>query len=57
MSTSDDDLCVRTKLLFDYWERLTIQQQEEIDFAISELDSGLGIIHDEVMAKYKGKYI
>ena len=41
----------------DFWDALTLEQKEEINAALKELDAGLGIPHEKVMAKYKGKYI
>jgi hypothetical protein len=41
----------------DFWDTLTLKQKEEIETAIKELDAGLGIPHEKVIAKYKGKYI
>ena len=41
----------------DFFDGLTEEQKAEITSAISELDTGLGIPHEKVMAKYKGKYI
>lgn len=41
----------------DFFDSLTKEQKQEIANALKELDSGLGISHDKVMAKYKGKYL
>jgi hypothetical protein len=47
---------VSTKTDSDFWDSLTETQKEEIEAALKELDAGLGISHEKVMAKYKGKY-
>jgi hypothetical protein len=41
----------------DFFDTLTDEQKEEIASALKELDSGLGVPHAKVMAKYKGKYV
>ncbi len=41
----------------DFWNALSSEQKEEIAAALKELDEGLGIPHEKVMSKYKGKYI
>jgi hypothetical protein len=41
----------------DMWDELSAGQKAEIEEAIAELDRGEGIPHEEVMSKYKGKYI
>ena len=41
----------------DFWDSLTPDQKEEIENALKELDSGKGMPHAKVMAKYKGKYV
>jgi len=41
----------------EFWDTLTKEQKEEIEEALKELDAGLGIPHEKVMSKYKGKYI
>jgi len=41
----------------DIWDSLTDEQKEEIEQALKELNKGLGIPHEKVMAKYKGKYV
>jgi len=41
----------------DFWDSLSSEQKREIESAIKQLDSGLGIPHHKVMAKYKGKYV
>ena len=41
----------------DWWDTLTKEQKSEIEQALHELQSGKGIPHKDVMAKYKGKYI
>ena len=41
----------------DFWDTLTEEQKMEIEAALKELDSDLGIPHEKVMAKYKGKYL
>lgn len=37
----------------DWWDELTQEQKNSIDKGREELDSGLGIPHKEVMAKFK----
>jgi hypothetical protein len=41
----------------DFMETLTKEQKEELISALNELDSGLGVPHEKVMSKYKGKYV
>ena len=41
----------------DFMDTLSKEQKEEIASALIELDSGMGIPHEKVMAKYKGKYV
>ena len=41
----------------EFWDTLTKEQKKEISIALDELDADLGITHEKVMAKYKGKYI
>ena len=41
----------------DFWDTLTVEQKEEIELSLKDLEEGKGIPHEEVMAKYKGKYI
>ncbi|MFI5151574.1 MAG: hypothetical protein ACHQRM_17755 [Bacteroidia bacterium] len=48
---------ISRKTKADFWETLTKDQREEIEKALKELDSGAGIPHEKVMAKYKGKYV
>lgn len=38
------------------WKDLSPQQQEAILIGIKELDDGLGISHDEIIAKYRKEY-
>ncbi len=38
----------------DHWDELTKSQKQEIEEAFTELESGKGISHREVMAKFKG---
>ena len=40
----------------DFWDTLPAEQKDEIEKALSDLDEGLGIPHEKVMAKYKNKY-
>lgn len=40
----------------DWYDSLSDVQKEEIEKALEELQSGKGIPHETVMAKYKGKY-
>ena len=40
----------------DWWDYLTDEQKSEIEQSLRELQSGQGIPHKTVMAKYKGKY-
>jgi predicted transcriptional regulator len=37
----------------DHWDELTTSQKQEIEEAFAELESGKGIPHREVMAKFK----
>jgi len=48
---------ISKKTKTDFWESLTKAQKDEIEKALKELDSGAGIPHEKVMAKYKGKYV
>ena len=41
----------------DFWDTLSVDQKQEIEKALQELDEGLGIPHEKVMAKYKNKYL
>lgn len=47
---------IQEKTGADYWNSLTDEQKQEIDKAIASLDSGKGVPHEVVMAKFKGKY-
>ena len=38
------------------WENLSYAQQEGLKEAISELDEGKGIVHEEVISKYRKKF-
>ena len=40
----------------DWWDTLTYEQKTTLEQALHELQSGKGIAHKTVMAKYKGKY-
>jgi hypothetical protein len=40
-----------------FWKNLTPEQKAEIESALKDLDEGLGISHEKVMAPYKGKYL
>ncbi|HEV7229890.1 MAG TPA: hypothetical protein VGO45_01095 [Bacteroidia bacterium] len=48
---------ISKKTKTDFWESLSKDQKEEIEKALKELDSGAGVPHEKVMAKYKGKYV
>jgi hypothetical protein len=41
----------------EFWQNLSPEQKAEIEIALKDLDAGLGILHDKVMAPYKGKYM
>jgi hypothetical protein len=41
----------------DFWDNLSGEQKAEIETALKELDAGMGIPHEKVMSKYKGKYL
>ena len=40
----------------DFWDTLSSEQKEDIEKALQDLDSGLGVTHEKLMAKYKNKY-
>ena len=40
----------------DEWESLSQTQQEGIKEAINDLDKGVGIVHEDVISKYRKKY-
>jgi hypothetical protein len=40
----------------DEWDSLSLAQQEGILEAIKDLDKGVGILHEDVIAKYRKKY-
>ena len=40
----------------DDWDSLSVSQQEGIKEAISDLNSGVGLVHEEVITKYRNKY-
>lgn len=38
------------------WDELTVEQKQGIYHAIDEIESGKGVLHDEVMTKIHQKY-
>ena len=40
----------------DEWDSLSLAQQEGILEAITDLDKGVGILHEDVITKYRKKY-
>jgi len=40
----------------DEWDSLSFAQQEGIPEAIKDLDKGVGILHEDVISKYRKKY-
>ena len=40
----------------DEWDSLSLAQQEGIKEAINNLNSGVGVVHEEVITKYRKKY-
>jgi len=40
----------------DEWDSLSLAQQEGILEAIEDLDKGVGILHEDVITKYRKKY-
>jgi hypothetical protein len=48
---------ISKKTTSDFWKTLSKEQIIEIESALKDLDSGAGVPHEAVMAKYKGKYI
>ena len=40
----------------DEWDNLSLAQQEGILEAIKDLDKGVGILHEDVITKYRKKY-
>ena len=40
----------------DEWDSLSLAQQEGILEAIKDLDKGVGILHEDVITKYRKKY-
>ena len=41
----------------DEWDSLSLAQQEGILEAIKDLDKGVGILHEDVISKYRKKYL
>jgi len=41
----------------DGWKSLTKEQKEGIFKAIKEIEEGKGIPHEEIMAKFRNKYV
>lgn len=40
----------------DEWDNLSFAQQEGILEAIKDLDKGVGVLHEDVITKYRKKY-
>ena len=40
----------------DEWDSLSLAQQEGILEAVKDLDKGVGILHEDVISKYRKKY-
>ena len=40
----------------DDWDILTVSQKEGLQNAINDLDAGEGIVHEDVVSKYRKKY-
>jgi len=40
----------------DDWDTLTVSQKEGLQNAINDLDAGEGIVHEDVVSKYRKKY-
>lgn len=40
-----------------FWDNLSEEQKAEIETALKDLDSGMGIPNEKVMSQYKGKYL
>jgi len=38
------------------WESLSVVQKEGLKDAINDLDAGKGIVHEDVISKYRKKY-
>ena len=38
------------------WESLSVLQQEGLKDAINDLDAGKGIVHEDVISKYRKRY-
>ena len=47
---------INSKDDLDEWNNLTIEQQKGIIDGIEQLDDNKGILHKDVMNKYKNKY-
>lgn len=41
---------------FEEWDSLSLAQKEGIKEAIKDLDKGVGLVHEEVIAKYRKKH-
>ena len=39
------------------WENLSVDQKEGLIGAINDLDEGKGILHEELISKYRKKYL
>ena len=47
---------VRGNKDIDEWDSLSLTQQEGIKEAISDLDKGVGVVHEDVITKYRKKH-
>ena len=41
---------------YNEWDQLTNEQKDAILYGVKELDEGMGILHENLMEKYKKKY-
>ena len=47
---------IRGKEDISEWDSLSLAQQQGIEEAIKDLDKGAGLVHEDVIAKYRKKY-
>ena len=47
---------IRGNMDLDDWDSLSQAQQDGIEEAINDLNRGVGLVHEEVISKYRKKY-
>lgn len=40
----------------DFWDELTTTQQKRIDTSLHQMEQGIGLEHDDVMAEFRAKF-